>query len=348
MRQNEYYSVDLFSGVGGLSHGMTKAGFKVIAAIEIDKDAVVTYKINHPGVEVFDTDIKQVKISEIKKLLNGQELDLLAGCPPCQGFSSVRRKNKRRNIKDSRNALINEFLRFVKGLKPKTILMENVPGLINYYQFNEFIDELIKLGYQNAENYKVVNMKDYEIPQRRKRFTLVASRIGDISIAEGNKNLVTVRNKIGKLVTPKSTKDKLHRMVTKHSKAVLNIIKHIPKDGGSRKDLPDELIYDCHRKKNVGFNDIYGRLKWNDVAPTITGGCLNPSKGRFLHPTQNRCITPREAALLQSFPKTYKFPTDISRTSLALLIGNALPPKFAYIQSKAIIEHLTAYSSNDK
>jgi DNA (cytosine-5)-methyltransferase 1 len=338
-----FISLDLFSGVGGLTHGMVKAGFNVIAAIEIDNNAVIAYKMNHPDILVFDKDIKKVKISEIKKLLNGKQLDLLAGCPPCQGFSSVRRKNKKKNIKDPRNSLIDEYLRFVKGLKPKTILLENVPGLINYYRFREFVDQLIKLGYTDAANYSIVNMKDYEIPQRRRRLTLVASRIGKINVASGSMKKITVRDLLGNLSLPEKSKDELHKIFPKHSEKIMKRIQLTPKNGGSRKDLPKKFTLECHKKENVGFNDIYGRLRWDDYSTTITGGCLSPSKGRFLHPEQDRCISAREAALLQSFPRNYKFPTDISHASLALMIGNSLPPHFSYIQTLNIKKHLEQY-----
>lgn len=339
----QFISIDLFSGVGGLTHGMIKAGFKIIAAIEVDKDAVKTYKMNHPHIKVINRDIKQVEVSEIKKLLNGKELDLLAGCPPCQGFSSVRRKNRKRNVKDSRNALIGEYLRFVKGLNPKTILLENVPGLMNYYRFKDFIAQLIELGYQDAANYSIVNMKDYEVPQRRRRLTLVASRLGKINVAEGSKKKVTVKDAIGHLPWPENSEDDLHKIFPSHSKKILERIQLTPKDGGSRKDLPDEYALKCHKKKNIGFNDIYGRLRWDDYSSTITGGCLNPSKGRFLHPEQDRCISAREASLLQSFPPDYKFSFDIHKGSLALMIGNSLPPNFSYIQSLNIRNHLKQY-----
>lgn len=338
-----FISIDLFSGVGGLTHGMIKAGFKVIAAIEIDKDAAKAYKMNFPNINVIEDDIKKIDIRDIKKLLNGNELSLLAGCPPCQGFSSVRRKNKKKNVRDSRNSLIDEYLRFVKGLKPKTILLENVPGLMNYYRFKDFINELVALGYNDAENFAVVNMKDYEVPQRRKRLTLVASRLGKITIAEGSKKKITVKDAIGYLPEPKNSSDALHKILPKHSNTVLERIRLTPKDGGSRKDLPFEYELECHKKKNIGFNDIYGRLRWDDYSTTITGGCLNPSKGRFLHPVQDRCISAREASLLQSFPPDYKFPLDIGKDSIALMIGNSLPPNFSFIQMLNIKRHLEKY-----
>lgn len=332
-------AINLFSGVGGLTHGMIKAGFKVIAAIELNGDAAKAYKLNYPKIKLLNKDIRQVSVAEVKKILGKKELHLLAGCPPCQGFSSVRRRNKK-NVKDERNTLIFEYLRFVRGLKPKTIMLENVPGLMNYYQFKNFINELVKLGYKDAEKYEIVNMKDYGIPQRRRRLSLVASRMGEIHIARGNSDVVTVRDAIGNLDLPSKTKDKLHKILPKHKDKTKKMINLIPKNGGSRKDLPQRYILECHKSEDRGFFDIYGRLKWDAVSNTITGGCLNPSKGRFLHPSQNRCITPREASLLQSFPRGYKFPIDIKKDSLALLIGNALPPKFSYIQSKNIMKHL--------
>lgn len=138
-----------------------------------------------------------------------------------------------------------------------------------------------------------------------------------------------------------TTTDAVHKILyPKHTERVMQQIKMTPKNGGSRKDLPAEYILPCHKKENVGFNDIYGRLRWDDYATTITGGCLNPSKGRFLHPTKDWCITAREAALLQSFPKDYKFPANIPSTAIALLIGNALPPKFSYYQSLNIYKHI--------
>jgi DNA (cytosine-5)-methyltransferase 1 len=128
--------------------------------------------------------------------------------------------------------------------------------------------------------------------------------------------------------------------MTTHGSRIKKLITLVPKDGGSRTDLPKKYILECHLKEGIGFRDIYGRLKWDDYSSTITGGCLNPSKGRFLHPEENRVITPREALLLQSFPSSYKFPSNVTKTSLSAMIGEALPPKFSYIQCKAIKKHL--------
>ncbi|HLG33873.1 MAG TPA: DNA cytosine methyltransferase [Bacteroidia bacterium] len=339
-----YYSIDLFSGCGGLTLGLTNAGFLTKAAIEFDADAVKAFKMNHKKTHVIRNDIRKVTIREVKKLLGESPLHLLAGCPPCQGFSSVRRLNGK-NVRDERNDLIMQYLRFVKALKPLTIMMENVPALEKYHLFKDMVKELRKT--YNVK-YKVVNVKEYGVPQRRRRLVLVGSRLGVIQIATGNKEKVTVRDAIGKMEPIAITKDPIHRIVAKHTAKVLERIKLTPKNGGSWKDLPAEYILKCHDKENVGFNDIYGRLRWDDYSTTITGGCLNPSKGRFLHPEEDRVISAREAALLQSFPKSYKFPADISKTSLALLIGNALPPKFSYIQSLNIKKHLDEHLNKSK
>lgn len=334
----KYNSVDVFSGCGGLSAGMVKAGFTAKAAIEIDKHAVLAYRMNHPKTKVIENDIRKVASDDIKTVLNGEPLHLLAGCPPCQGFSSVRRLNRRQNVRDDRNALIVEYLRFVKELKPLTIMMENVPGLINYYLFKNVVKELNELGYR--PKVKIVNVKDYGVPQNRKRLIMVGSLLGEMDIAEGTEKKVTVKKAIGKLEPMETSRDLLHKITIRHTPEVMKRIKLTPKDGGSRQDLPEKYILKCHKKKKVGFNDIYGRLRWNDYSSTITGGCLNPSKGRFLHPEEDRVITAREAALLQSFPRRYKFPVNIPKVSLSLLIGNALPPKFSYIQSRNIKKHL--------
>jgi len=330
-------SIDLFSGVGGLSLGLKEAGFDVLASIEIDEYAVKGYKLNHPNTVVYNEDIRNFDTEKIKNLLKDEPLHLLAGCPPCQGFSSIRRLNKKRSVKDDRNSLVLEFLRFVKELKPLTVMMENVPGLKDYYLFKKVFRELKKLGYN--PKYNIINVRDYGIPQNRKRLVLVGSILGDLNIADGQNIKVTVKDIIGSLPSPEKSNDQAHKIIPKHRARIQEMIKKIPKNGGGRKDVP-EFTLECHKKPNIGFNDVYGRLRWNNYSTTITGGCLNPSKGRFLHPEEDRCISAREAALLQSFPIDYKLPVDIPKTKLALLIGNALPPKFSYAQANNIKKHI--------
>ncbi len=333
-----YNSLDIFSGCGGLTEGMHQAGFFTKVAIEIAPVAVAAYKINHSKTIIIQDDVRNVLSDDIKKALKGEQLHLLAGCPPCQGFSSIRRLNRPNSIEDERNDLVLEYLRLVKELKPLTIMMENVPALLYYDKFQFVVNELTSLGYH--PKVKIVNVKDYGVPQNRKRLVMVGSIWDGLDIAPSINEKVTVRKTIENLESTLLTKDPIHKIYPKHTPKIMEQIKLTPKDGGSRKDLPEKYQLACHKKDNVGFNDVYGRLRWDDYSTTITGGCLNPSKGRFLHPFEDRCITAREAALLQSFPINYKFPENISSTAIALLIGNALPPKFSYYQSLNIYNHI--------
>jgi DNA (cytosine-5)-methyltransferase 1 len=299
--------------------------------------------MNHKDTTVITKDIREVDLDEIKRELNGLDLHLLAGCPPCQGFSSIRRLNKSKPVDDPRNDLINEYVRFVEYFKPYTIMLENVPWLKTDALFVDAKKRLEALGYKI--DVSTVDVKNYGVPQKRNRLVMIGSRLESISIAKPNYEIkkVTVRDCIGNLPRPEETSDKLHKIFPNHTLEIQKLIKDIPHDGGSRKDLGMERQLKCHTKENIGFHDVYGRLRWDDYSSTITGGCLNPSKGRFLHPEQDRCISAREAALLQSFPRRYKFPIDIPKSSIALMIGNALPPKFSYYQARNIRQHLIEY-----
>ncbi|MDR2145619.1 MAG: DNA cytosine methyltransferase [Tannerella sp.] len=338
----KFISIDLFSGVGGLTEGLRQAGFHTKYAFEIDESASNAYKLNHHETEVITEDIRKVNPKVIQQKLKSKTIHLLAGCPPCQGFSSIRRLNKPLPVYDERNTLIDEYVRFIKVLKPYTFMMENVPGLALHESFHnakKYLEE--QLGYH--VDYKTVNVKDYGVPQSRKRLVMVGSRLGKIKVAEPVNEKVTVRKVIGSLPKPELSNDPIHKIFPKHSERITRLIKELPNDGGSRTDLGKEKQLKCHLKENVGFNDVYGRLRWDDYATTITGGCLNPSKGRFLHPEQDRCISAREAALLQSFPIDYKFPVEAPISKIALMIGNALPPKFSAIQADSIKRHLIQY-----
>lgn len=338
-----FNAIDLFSGCGGLTQGLKQAGIEVAAAIEINENAAKTYKVNHPETSLIVDDIRNVTIEDLKSTLAGKSVDLIAGCPPCQGFSNVRTLNRRQIIEDDRNNLILEFLRIVKGILPKFVIMENVPGVVNYHYFKVTVDELKRIGYEI--DYRVVNIEDYGVPQRRKRLVLIGALGIGINIPLSlnvNYNKPIVRDYIYHLPSIHESKDPLHKIYAKHSEKVKKLISLIPKNGGSRKDLPEEYWLECHKKEGIGFSDIYGRLSWEKVSSTITGGCLNPSKGRFLHPEEDRTITAREAALLQTFPIDYYFPTDIPKTELAQMIGNSFPPKFSEFQAN-YLKSLLAY-----
>ena len=243
-----YNAIDLFSGCGGMTEGLIHAGFRVIAAVEIDKFASETYMANHKrhGVTLFETDIRKLQPEQIHELLGGEPLHLLAGCPPCQGFSSLRKKNRKKSSKDSRNSLILEYYRMVKELKPICIMLENVPGIENYTLFKKVFSQLKKLNCY--PQYKIVNVADYGVPQRRKRLVMTGSLLGPIDVSEGNSRLFTVRDYIGNLENVEVTTDPVHRRYPHHSEAVMERIRLTPPNGESRRDLPDCYTLNCHRK----------------------------------------------------------------------------------------------------
>lgn len=333
-------AIDLFSGCGGLTVGLKSAGFRVLGAVDIDPLSVMTYQANHPEIMLWEKDIRVFDPRELLSSLNLEKgkLDLLAGCPPCQGFSKIRTLNGSIRVDDPRNDLLFEFSRFVEVIRPRAVMMENVPGLAADSNFIAFKQRLKNLGYEG--DHDILNTADYDVPQRRRRLIYLAGLGNKIPFALQNKNRVTVQETIGNLPKAGKSGDPLHDMPEKRSPRVLEIIRRIPKNGGSRKDLPEEFQLDCH-KRCAGFKDVYGRMTWEDVAPTITGGCFNPSKGRFLHPQEDRNITMREAALLQSFPPDYKFPISDNKTAIAIMIGNALPPAFIEAHARCIIQSLS-------
>ncbi|HHW44998.1 MAG TPA: DNA cytosine methyltransferase [Desulfotomaculum sp.] len=332
---NKPTAIDLFCGCGGLTVGLKKAGFRVLGAVDIDPLSVKTYKANHRDVEVWEMDIRDLKPAELleKLRLKQGELDLLAGCPPCQGFSTMRTLNGAIRVDDPRNDLLLEFQRLVEALRPRAVMLENVPGLAEDERFVSFCERMKELGY--IGDYRVLNAAEYGVPQRRRRLVYIAGYGIKIPFASKARRLKTVRDAIGSLPKAGESGDPVHDMPEHRTPKVMEIIRRIPKNGGSRTDLPEEFQLECHKRCN-GFKDVYGRMAWDDLAPTITSGCHNPSKGRFLHPEENRAITMREAALLQGFPRRYKFPIVNNKSAVALMIGNALPPPFIAAHGRSI------------
>mgnify|MGYP001602104794 CR=1 FL=1 len=344
-KKKKLTAIDIFSGCGGLTLGLKQAGFDVIGAVEIDSLAAETYTANHPTVKVWERDIRKLTGSEILRELKIKkgELSLLAGCPPCQGFSSMRTRNGKEKIRDKRNDLVFDYLRLVKELKPKAVMMENVPALAENRRMEVLKKELKSLGYEMNGTPLVLNTAEYGVPQRRRRMILVGSRFGKVELPKGSAARTTVRTAIGYMPVPGKSGDPLHDFKETRTAKTVEMIRLIPKDGGSRADLPVRYHLPCHIRFPQGFKDVYGRMEWNDVSPTITGGCVSPSKGRFLHPSQNRAISLREAALLQTFPRSYYFSLKNGRQGVALMIGNALPPTFIKRHALAI-KHTLAQS----
>ena len=356
--KNKFTAIDLFSGAGGLTVGLKAAGFNVVAAVEIDKDAVNTYRANHPEVHVFHKDIRKLRGIEILKAANVKKIDLIAGCPPCQGFSKLTDKNKE---EDPRNQLVIEMARMVGELKPNICMMENVPGLDGRGSplLKKFEIKLESLG--DVINKKVLQMADYGVPQSRRRLVLLAGHGFKVDLPEPtharvpdgtNKAWVALHKVLKKAAKPisyseakiKGGPQKYGWHVVRNLKLIsIDRLKHLT-PGGSRMALPLRLRPKCH-KNAKGFQNVYGRMSWDEVAPTITSGCTTLSAGRFGHPKENRTISVREAALIQTFPKTYRFKAEMIEKACEL-VGNALPCKFAFVASLRCYRAMEEVNSN--
>lgn len=334
-------ALDLFAGCGGLTLGLKQGGFRVIGAIEQDPLAATTYRRNHRNTYVWQKDIRRVSAAEVLRRLNLRvgHLDLLAGCPPCEGFSRLRTLNGKLGVADPRNDLIYEFLRLARRIRPRAIMLENVPGLAKDRRMTDLLTSLEGVGY--SLDVRILDASRYGVPQRRRRLIVLAGRFGPISYPPAASRRRTVRDAIGWLDRPGQSGDQLHDHGERRSPEVASLIRSVPIDGGSRLDLGAARQLPCHRRCD-GFNDVYGRMAWDDVAPTITKGCVNPSKGRFLHPRQNRCITLREAALLQTFPPKYYVSLERGKYAAAAMIGNALPPEFVRHHACNVFSYLSA------
>ncbi|MGE5573002.1 MAG: DNA cytosine methyltransferase [Bacteroidota bacterium] len=337
-------AVDLYSGCGGLTTGMKRAGFRVVGAIENDASAARVYSANHPEVFLACKDIRDVEADEFRDRLglSRGELTVLAACAPCQGFS----RHRRGGSDLSKNLLVLEILRFVQAFLPLVVFIENVPELAKHPHrgiLQQFREGLERLGY-DRQCSKIVNAADYGVPQIRRRLTLLATRsrrvdvgipAGDyanprIALAQGKKPWRTVRQAIGHLpgvsAGERSSFHPLH-VGPELSERNLARLRSVPRDGGSRSDLPEEYRLACHGR-TTGYPDTYGRMKWDEPARTLTTGCTSITKGRYGHPEQDRALTPLEAALLQTFPLDYEFDSRPSVT--ARLVGNAVPVDLAY------------------
>jgi len=329
-RHNTHWptAVDLFSGCGGVTEALKKRHFRVVAAVDNDPVACRTYRKNHPTVHLYESDITDVLPAAIRSdLLDNQDLDLLIVCAPCQPFSSQGRKDKR----DERASLILSAVRFAEALKPGLILFENVPGLATS-RFNGIMDALRRdlgdIGYEMGIP-EMVDAADYGVPQRRQRCILLAKRDGvpprlpGPVTPEGARR--TVRQAIGRLrrlsAGERHPSDPMH-FARSHQPIALKRLLKIPPNGGSRFSLPDDLVLPCH-KGYSGHPDVYGRMMWDDVSPTLTTGCTDITKGRFAHPEDHRAISLREAARLQTFDDDYEF--DGNPSQVATQIGNAVP-----------------------
>lgn len=346
---SDFKAVDFFCSGGGMSYGMQQAGIKVLAGIDFDKTCKETYTSNIKGAEFIHADVFDLDVTELEKKLSLQKNDdelILIGCSPCQFWSII--NTKREKSKKSKD-LLKEFRRFVEYYIPGYVVVENVPGVLkrkNESGLDDFINWLNNNGYK--VHFNVHEVSEYGVPQHRRRFTLIANRMTDIEIEPeksiGNK--LTVRDVLGEqngfFPIEAGHKDKSDFMHTTAGLRPINKKRlfRTEKDGGTRLAYvnDDELAPDCHKNNSKSFKDTYGRMWWDKPSPTITTKFFSISNGRFAHPEEDRAISLREGAVLQSFPKDYIFKTS-SIANTARMIGNAVPPKYAEAIGKAIINN---------
>lgn len=349
--KRELSVVDLFCGVGGLTQGFVKANFNVRAGIDFDETCKFAYEKNNKSTFIYSNLITH-KPSEIKKLFPEKAIKILAGCAPCQAFSTYQQGNKR----NDKWKLLYSFGKIIKSIQPDIVSMENVPNLLNYNNgkvFNDFVKVLQDNKY--FVFHKIIDAKDYGVPQRRKRLILLASKLGKIELinkTHTGKRIKTVKKAIGHLPAIEAgesfAKDKLHRA---RELSDLNLKRiRSTSEGGGWKEWKKNLILDCHKKESgKTYGSVYGRMNWNEVSPTLTTQCTGYGNGRYGHPDQDRAISLREAAILQSFPKKYQFIDPNKKFNPSVIekhIGNAVPPRLGFIIAKSIRYHLEKNNVN--
>lgn len=350
-------AVDLFSGCGGLSLGLTQAGFNVVGAVEIDGLAADTYEANHDG-KVIRADVCDVSSTQLRALSPTGTVDLLSGCAPCQGFCSLTSKQER---DDPRNKLLLQMSRIIGGLRPTTIFMENVPGLVTRGEkiFRTFLDRLDALGYEY--DFGIVQMADFGIPQNRRRLVLLAGKGFKVPFPKGRYARVppnastkpwrTLRDAIYGESFPTRMNEVMeddggpeaanwHVVRTLQPQTKARLKAAVP--GATWLTVDEKLRPDCHKGTYEGFTNVYQRMIWDRVSPTITSGCTTPAKGRFGHPDRRRTtISVREAAMIQTFPRDYEFATS-HIDAVCEMIGNAVPPRFARAVGRKLLSTLGA------
>lgn len=339
--------VDLFCGVGGLTHGLQKAGLKVIAGYDIDSSCRYSYEINNNSLFI-NKSITDIHDNELEKYFDKGDIKILAGCAPCQPFSSYSNTvDKKTKLKDERWALLYSFAAQIRLLNPEIVTMENVPRVVNHKVFIDFVNELKGLGYYVW--FDKIYCPNYGMSQTRTRLVLLASKLGEIKIIPpelNSKNYIKLKDIIGHL--PPIKAGEVDKNDFLHRSSILSELnfKRIKasKPGGTWKDWPEELIANCHKKASgSSYTAVYGRMSWDGLGSTITTQCTGFGNGRFGHPEQDRAISLREAALIQSFPEDYKFwPENITVDirKIARMIGNAVPVKLGEVIGKSIISHL--------
>lgn len=337
--------VDLFCGAGGLTHGFVLEGLPVVAGIDMDPACRFPYEANNKAKFV-ERDISKVTSAELKELFGETKISVLAGCAPCQPFSTYAQRYEI-DGKDGKWGLLYEFARLAEEVKPDVITMENVPSVVKHSVFHDFVSALERLKYKVW--FDVVDSSQYGVPQMRKRMVLLASRHGEIKMIEPtHAKPKTVRQAIGHLrelqAGEMAPRDKLHIASTLSEKNLQRI--KVSRPGGTWRDWPKHLVAECHRAESGRtYSGVYARMEWDKPAPTMTTQCYGFGNGRFGHPEQHRAISLREAAIIQSFPRDYAFipkEGEVSFKVLGRLIGNAVPVDLGRAIARSIKVHLKA------
>ncbi len=338
--------IDLFCGIGGLSSGLNNSGLEIVAGADADHTCRFAFQENL-GATFISSDIRGLNATGLKKFFKKRTKKVLVGCAPCQTFSSHFYKNRTTKKNDEKWHLLDDFASLIEIIEPHVVSMENVVNLKRYDIFNSFTRTLKTNGFHVS--FQSVDCRKYGIPQTRRRLVLLASRLGPIELIKGEysaQNYRTVRDTISHLppinAGEASNEDPLH-CTRKLSSMNLERIKQ-SKPGGTWKDWDKHLICKCHRKATgKSYKSVYGRMEWDKPSPTITGQFVNYGTGRFGHPEQNRAISLREGALLQTFPMNFKFHdsgTSLGIERLANQIGNAVPVLLGEAIGKSIRTHL--------
>lgn len=344
--EQDIVCVDLFCGAGGLTHGLIEAGVRVVAGVDFDEACAHPYGANHVSSTFHKRDVAKLEASEIESWFGDASIRVLAGCAPCQPFSSYAQRYD--TVGTERWGLLHHFARLVRETLPDVVTMENVPTITKHEVFDDFVATLESLGYEVWHD--VVDCAEYGLPQRRRRTVLLASLHGPIRLREPDASAAkTVADVLkGLPVLRHGGSDKDDPLHTASSLSPLNLERiKVSKPGGTWRDWPEHLVADCHRRKTgKTYPSVYGRMRWDEPAPTLTTQFYGFGNGRFGHPSQARGLSLREGAILQGFPQDYSFVPDgetIQFKALGRLIGNAVPVELGRVIGESILEHVAEY-----
>ena len=338
-------AIDFFCGAGGLTHGLIKAGIEVLAGVDNEESLRQTYENGNKGSKFICRDARKINIHALRRLLKitDEDIVLYTACTPCQPFSTLNQHQG----EDDRKDLLLAFGKIVEQAPPDAILIENVPGLNTKYGrdiYEEFLATIKRAGFPEENIYSdFLDANDFNVPQTRKRFILMASRHKPIKPPRRTLKKPVVETYLKdfpEIEHGEKSDDYFNHEARKLQPHLLKIVQAVPKNGGNRSDVKDtSILLKCHQEKPKVHKDVFGRMKWNAPAPTLTARCTDVYCGRFTHPVQDRGISVREAAALQTFPDDYVFYGN-SILQLARQIGNSVPVNFAKALGKTIYNHV--------